>query len=112
MNALTSAPVSLSPPPETNAMTGTSPGAAAQLARLTPAGRTLAAQRADVLGAISQGLAGRPYGERALILAHMAPKLAALGVPTALLARFDPTDTNLAAVSAEAGEVRRAAQAA
>jgi hypothetical protein len=64
----------------------------------------------ELLGAISQGLAGRAYPERRAILMHMAPQLAAQGMPPAILAAFDPTDANLAAAAGEAEAVKRIVQ--
>ena len=108
-NALQATPVSVSAS-ESYAMTGQAaadPGPAAKrLAALGPEQRAATARRMEVLGAISQGLAGRPYGERRAILGHMAPQLAAQGAPPAMIAAFDPTDTNLAAAAREAEAVR------
>ena len=119
-NALKAAPISVTAPflvsgpgPQVNAMTGAAadPGPLEQqLARLGPVQRAVAARRMEMLGAISQGLAGRAYPERRAILSHMAPQLAAQGVPPAILAAFDPTDANLATAAAEAEAVRRAVQ--
>jgi hypothetical protein len=117
-NAFKAAPLSVTAPffvsrlgPQVNAMTGADPGPVGeQLARLGPERRAFAARQMEMLGAISQGLAGRPYAERRAILAHLAPQLAAQGVPPAILAAFDPTDANLAAAAGEAEAVRRAVQ--
>ena len=119
-NALKIAPVSVTAPffvsrlgPQVNAMTGAAadPGPLGeQLARLGPEQRAFAARQMEMLGAISQGLAGRAYPERRAILRHMAPQLAAQGVPPAILAAFDPTDANLATAAGEAEAVRRAVQ--
>jgi hypothetical protein len=84
-----------------NAMTGPTP-----VARLTPGQQAAAARRAEILGAIGQGLAGRPYGERRALLAHLTPQLAAGGLPPAAVAGFDPTDANLAGVVAQAAQLR------
>jgi len=109
-NALKATPVSVSAPgPEVNAMTSAAadPGPLAQrLAALGPAQRAATARRMEMLGAISQGLAGRAYAERRAILGHMAPQLADEGVPPAMIAAFDPTDANLAAAAREAEAVR------
>jgi len=109
-NALKATPVSVSAPgPEVNAMTGgaADPGPLAQrLAALGPAQRAATARRMEMLGAISQGLAGRAYAERRAILGHMAPQLAGEGVPPAMIAALDPTDANLAAAAGEAEAVR------
>jgi hypothetical protein len=72
------------------------------LATLSPDQRAAAARQAEILAAVGQGLAGRPYAERRAILAHMAPHLAARGVPPAVAATFDPTDENLAAAVSQA----------
>ena len=68
-----------------------------QIAALSPDQRAAAARQAEILAALGQSLAGRPYGERRAILAHMAPHLAVRGVAPATVAGFDPTDSNLAA---------------
>ena len=107
-NALRATPVSVSAP-ESYAMTGAAPGPAtlsARLAALSPEQRAATVRRMEMLGAISQGLAGRAYGERRAILGHMAPQLAAQGAPPAMIAAFDPTDANLAAAADEAEAVR------
>jgi hypothetical protein len=110
-NAMTPVSVVGPPPgPEVNAMTGDDGAAGAlreQIARLDPQQRDAAARQAEILGAIGQGLAGRPYGERRALLAHMAPQLAARGVPPGAIAAFDPSDANLAAAMAEAGALSR-----
>ena len=67
---------------------------------LTPEQRASVSQRAEIVGALSQGLASLPYLARAGALAHIAPALAAGGVPADSLVRFDPTDEALARVSA------------
>ncbi|MGH7025503.1 MAG: hypothetical protein ACREEB_18195, partial [Caulobacteraceae bacterium] len=71
-------------------------------ATLSPEQRAAAASHAEILGAVSQGLAGRPYQERRAILAHMAPALGSRGVTPEALAGFDPTDANLAGVVGQA----------
>ena len=82
------------------------PTLAEQVADLSPQARSLAAQRAEILGAVGQGLAGRPYVERRALLAHLAPRLATQGLPAAAVADFDPTDDNLAAVIDQAAQLR------
>jgi hypothetical protein len=77
-----------------------------QLAALSPDQRAAAAQQAEILAAVGQGLAGRPYAERRAILAHMAPHLAARGVSPEVAAGFDPTDSNLAAAVGQALKLR------
>ena len=76
------------------------------IASLSPAQRAAAVRQAEILAAVGQGLAGRPYAERRAILAHMAPHLAARGVPPAATATFDPTDDNLAAAVSQAVSLR------
>jgi hypothetical protein len=109
-NAMTPTSVVAAPPgPDVNAMSvqaSAGGGLADQIARLNPPQRLAAARQAEILSVIGQGLAGRPYGERRAVLAHMAPQLAARGVPPAAIAAFDPSDTNLAAALAEAGALR------
>jgi hypothetical protein len=112
-NALKTVPTSVTgavPGPQINGMTGAAMDAGPlgqRLALLSPEQRVIAARRMEMLGAISQGLAGRAYPERRAILDHMTPQLAAHGVPPALIAAFDPTDANLAAAAGEAEAVRR-----
>lgn len=65
-----------------------------------------AARRAELLEAIGVGLSGAPYGQRASILAHLAPALASEGIPAEVIASFDPTD------EAIAGSIDRAQAAA
>ena len=77
-----------------------------RLAALSPDQRAAAARQAELLAAVGQGLAGRPYAERQAILAHMAPHLAARGVPPEVAAGFDPTDENLAAAVSQALSLR------
>jgi hypothetical protein len=79
---------------------------ARRIAALSPAQRAAAAQQAEILAAVGQGLAGRPYAERRVILAHMAPHLAARGVSPAVATGFDPTDENLAAAVGQALSLR------
>jgi hypothetical protein len=76
------------------------------IASLSPDQRAAAARQAEILAAVGQGLAGRPYPERQAILAHMAPHLAARGVPPSVTAGFDPTDDNLAAAVSQALSLR------
>jgi hypothetical protein len=101
--------VATQPGPDVNAMSGRTSAAGGlkdQIGRLNPQQKLAAARQAEILSAIGQGLAGRPYGERRAVLAHMAPQLAARGVPPAAIAAFDPSDANLAAALAEAGALR------
>jgi hypothetical protein len=109
-NAMTPTSVLSAPPgPNVNAMTGENSAAGALRARiagLSPQQKLAALRQAEILSAIGQGLAGRPYGERRAVLAHMAPQLAARGMPPAAVAAFDPSDSNLAAAVAEAGALR------
>jgi hypothetical protein len=109
-NAMTPISVVAAPPgPNVNALSGQTSAAGGlndQIAALNPGQRLAAARQAEILSVIGQGLAGRPYGERRAVLAHMAPQLAARGVPPAAIAAFDPSDTNLAAALAEAGALR------
>jgi hypothetical protein len=94
-----------SPRADVNAFTG-APNLASSVAGLAPGARAAAAGRAEILGAIGQGLAGRPYAERRALLAHLTPQLAARGVPAAAVADFDPTDANLAAVMEQVATAR------
>jgi hypothetical protein len=66
-----------------------------QIAALSPDQRAAAGQQAEILAAVTQGLATRPYAERRAILTHMAPHLAARGVSPEVAAAFDPSDENL-----------------
>ena len=77
-----------------------------QIATLSPPQRAAAARQAEILGALGQGLAGRPYAERRALLAHMSPALAARGVDPAAIAGFDPTDANLAAAMTQAAGMK------
>jgi hypothetical protein len=77
-----------------------------QIAALTPPQRAAAARQAEILGALGQGLAGRPYAERRALLAHMTPALAARGVDPAAIAGFDPTDVNLSAAMTQAAGLK------
>ncbi len=72
------------------------------LAQLTPAQRAIASDRADILANMALGLKARPYGERAAILAHIAPDLAAHGIAPDMVSAFDATDENLDGVAASA----------
>jgi hypothetical protein len=67
----------------------------APLDGLTGPARSRALEQADLLVNLGAGLKGFDYGERRAVLAHMAPALAARGVPPSALAAFDPTDQNL-----------------
>ena len=90
-----------------NAMMGPAPTVGPlTIARLAPEQRAAAARRAEVLGAIGQGLAGRPYGERRALLKHLTPQLARQGLPPDAVSGFDPTDANLAGVVAQAAKLR------
>ena len=71
------------------------PTAVHALDAMTPAERSAAANRADILGHVAVGLKGRVYDERPSLLTHLTPALAAHGVPPEALAAFDPSDTNL-----------------
>ena len=61
-----------------------------------------AARQAEILAAVGQSLAARPYEERQAILAHMTPHLAGQGVAPGAVAEFDPTDANLASAVGQA----------
>jgi hypothetical protein len=74
----------------------------AQIGALDGPGRARAAEQADLLASLGSGLRAYPYAQRPGILAHLAPALAARGVPRQVLARFDPTDEALAAVRGQA----------
>ena len=65
-------------------------------ATLTPEQKAAAAKQAELVAVVGRRLASRPYPERRAILAHMAPHLAARGIPPASVTSFDPTDANLA----------------
>lgn len=96
-----------------NALTGADGGANGpdalrrQFASLSPEQRAAAGRQAEILSAVGQGLARRPYGERRAILAHMAPQLIARGMPSEAIGSFDPTDDNLASVVDQAGALGR-----
>jgi hypothetical protein len=77
-----------------------------QIAALTPPQRAAAGRQAEILGALGQGLAGRPYAERRALLAHLTPALAARGVDPAAITGFDPTDANLAAAVTQAAGLK------
>ena len=72
-----------------------------RIAALDNAGRTGAARQAEILGNVGAGLAAMPYAQRRAVLEHMAPALAARGLPMSAIAAFDPTDNNLASVLAQ-----------
>jgi hypothetical protein len=104
-------------PPEVNAL---NPGAGpsptpdpwgARLDALSGPDRARAASQAEILVNLGTGLRAYPYGERARILRHLAPALAARGVPGQALADFDPTDQTLDATvgAARALQARLAA---
>jgi hypothetical protein len=101
-NAMMGAAFRAAPPAARDAMAA----ARQRIAGLNPGQRAAAARQAEILAAVGQGLGGRPYGERRALLAHLAPQLAAAGVPAAAVAGFDPTDDNLAAAVGQAAAVR------
>ena len=68
--------------------------------------RVAIGQRAEIVGALGQGLASLPYDARGGVLAHLAPALIARGVPADALAAFDPTDAALARVAGATQAVR------
>ena len=72
------------------------------IAAMTPAQRTAAAERADILANMAVGLKSRPYDERAAVLAHLTPVLAAQGFSPEVVRAFDASDENLDAVAASA----------
>jgi hypothetical protein len=72
------------------------PNLAKTIAGLPPEGRAQAARRAEIIGAIGQGLCDYPYGQRRSVLAHLSDDLATQGLPPEAIAGFDPTDDNLA----------------
>ncbi|MDE2356852.1 MAG: hypothetical protein KGL69_08875 [Alphaproteobacteria bacterium] len=78
------------------------PDLQARLANLDPPARAQAAGQAELLASLAQGLRGQPYAERGRILTHLAPALAARGVPPGALSGFDPTDAALEAAAAQA----------
>jgi hypothetical protein len=102
------APAGRADPQAPNALGGAKAGAAlrGQIAGLTAQQRAAAARQAEILAAVGQGLAQRPYAERRALLAHMAPHLTSSGLAPELVARFDPTDANLAGAIGQALAVR------
>jgi hypothetical protein len=112
MNAMMGPPPAASPAGAINAFrAGQAPAAPqpateAAIAGLSAAQRAAAARQAEILGVVGQGLSGRPYGERRALLAHMAPQLAAAGLPARAVAEFDPTDDNLAAAVSQLAAMR------
>ena len=75
------------------------------IATLTPAQRAAAADRADILANFAVGLKSRPHDERAAVLAHLTPALAAQGFSPDVVRAFDASDENLDAVAASARAV-------
>ena len=89
---------------------GQAPGAGGSgewLAALAPDQRAAFARRAEILGAMGNGLAAYPYEQRGAILAHLAPSLIAAGMPGASVRGFDPTDAALARVAASTEALRQ-----
>ena len=80
---------------------------ARRIAGLTAEQKARAASGAEILAALGQGLAQRPYAERRALLAHMTPALAARGIAPQMLARFDPTTAGLEEVVDQAVRLRR-----
>lgn len=64
--------------------------------------RAQAKARADTLAAAAQTLRGLPYEQRRAALMQMAPTLEPLGLTAEQLQAFDPTDTNIGGVVAQA----------
>ena len=88
-----------------NAMAPDPPAGASladRIAGMSDEARAGAARQAEILGAVAAGLKGHPYTERPALLAHLAPALAARGLPPQAIAAFDPTDDNLDATAASA----------
>jgi hypothetical protein len=93
-------------PASVNALAPASPGPktpgpdalAGPLGALDGAGRARAAREAELLVNLGTGLRAYPYGQRASILSHLTPALAARGVAPEAIARFDPTDEALEGV--------------
>jgi len=81
---------------------GSAPDIAGRIAALTLDQKAAAARQAEILAAVGQSLAARPYEERQAILAHMTPHLAGQGVAPGAVAEFDPTDANLASAVGQA----------
>jgi hypothetical protein len=98
-----------------NAFAGPAPDpegeALARLGALRGPARAAAAGRADLFASLAGALAGRPYAERRAILDHMAPDLAAQGVPAEALRAFDPSDEALAGLGATARALAERLQA-
>ena len=72
---------------------------------MTQAQRAAAADRADILANMAMGLKSRPYDERAAVLAHLTPVLAAQGFSPDVVRAFDASDENLDALAASARTV-------
>lgn len=88
-----------------NAMTADPPAGASladRIAGMSDEARASAARQAEILGAVAAGLKGHPYTERRALLTHLAPALAARGLPPQAIDAFDPTDDNLDATAASA----------
>ncbi len=79
-----------------------SPELEGRIAALDPPARLQAAQQAELLAGLAAGLRGQPYAERGRMLIHLAPALAARGIPSSALSGFDPTDAALDAAAAQA----------
>lgn len=82
-------------------------GVAARVAALTPDARARSLRQAELLANVGVGLRGVAYGERRAVLGHIAPALAARGVPAGDIAAFDPTDEAIDAVVAQAARLGR-----
>lgn len=89
-------------PPATDAPQTADPPSQEWIQSLGGAQRVQASQQAEILGTLGQGLANLPYASRGAVLAHLAPALTARGLPPAAIAAFDPTDENLAEITASA----------
>lgn len=96
-NAFAPPPLARAPDPDSVAM--------ARLDGLSGEARVQAARRTELLVSLASALAGRAYAERRAILDHMAPDLAAQGLPAQMVSAFDPTDENLQAVAEGARQV-------
>ncbi len=93
-------------PPATAVPPAADPPSPEWLQSLGGAQRLQASQQAEILGTLGQGLANLPYASRGAVLAHLAPVLAARGLPPAAIAAFDPTDANLAEITASARQMQ------
>jgi hypothetical protein len=76
-----------------------------RIAAMNDAERARAGEQADLLAGVGQGLQSVPYTERAAVLAHLAPALAARGVPAAAMTAFDSTDEALGATVTSARSI-------